>query len=141
MSSPLTEDQIEELITKALDARTYSYSPYSKFRVGAALLTQDGKIFQGCNVENASYGGAICAERTAFVKAVSEGHRRFRAIGVSCDFPSYITPCGICRQFMNEFGKNLEIFFINPDRAYKRAILADLLPHAFGPEDVDQVEK
>ncbi|KAG0253793.1 hypothetical protein DFQ27_007203 [Actinomortierella ambigua] len=100
MSSPLTEDQIEELITKALDARTYSYSPYSKFRVGAALLTQDGKIFQG---------GAICAERTAFVKAV--------------------------------FGKNLEIFFINPDRAYKRAILADLLPHAFGPEDVDQVEK
>ncbi|KAF9973017.1 hypothetical protein BGZ73_003767 [Actinomortierella ambigua] len=141
MSSPLTEEEIEELITKALDARTYSYSPYSKFRVGAALLTVDGKIFQGCNVENASYGGAICAERTAFVKAVSEGHLRFRAIGVSCDFHHYITPCGICRQFMNEFGKNLEIFFINPDRAYKRAILADLLPHAFGPEDVAQVEK
>ncbi|KAK3809801.1 MAG: cytidine deaminase [Linnemannia elongata] len=134
--SALTNDQIEELITQSLEARNFSYSPYSKFRVGAALRTVDGKIFQGCNVENASYGGAICAERTAFVKAVSEGHLRFVAIAVSCDFNHYITPCGICRQFMNEFGKNLEIFFVNDDRTYKRAVLADLLPYAFGPEDL-----
>ncbi|KAG0098071.1 hypothetical protein BGZ93_001219 [Podila epicladia] len=123
--SALTNDQIEDLITQCLEARNFSYSPYSKFRVGAALRTVDGKIYQG---------GAICAERTAFVKAVSEGHRRFVAIGLSCDYNQYITPCGICRQFMNEFGKNLEVFFVNDDRTYKRAILADLLPLSFGPE-------
>ncbi|KAI8597838.1 cytidine deaminase [Dissophora ornata] len=134
--SALTNDQIEELISQSLEARNFSYSPYSKFRVGAALRTVDGKIFQGCNVENASYGGAICAERTAFVKAVSGGHLRFVAIAVSSDLNNYITPCGICRQFMNEFGKNLEIFFVNDDRTYKRAVLADLLPYAFGPEDM-----
>ncbi|KAF9117898.1 hypothetical protein BGW39_001681 [Mortierella sp. 14UC] len=134
--SALTNDQIEELITQSLEARNFSYSPYSKFRVGAALRTVDGKIYQGCNVENASYGGAICAERTAFVKAVSEGHLRFVAIAVSCDFNHYSAPCGICRQFMNEFGKNLVIFFVNDDRTYKRAVLADLLPYAFGPEDL-----
>ncbi|KAH7048727.1 cytidine deaminase-like protein [Linnemannia elongata] len=100
------------------------------------LLTGFLTCHLGCNVENASYGGAICAERTAFVKAVSEGHLRFVAIAVSCDFNHYITPCGICRQFMNEFGKNLEIFFVNDDRTYKRAVLADLLPYAFGPEDL-----
>ncbi|GJJ76585.1 cytidine deaminase [Entomortierella parvispora] len=134
--SALSNDQIEDLISQSLEARNNSYSPYSKFRVGAALRTVDGKIFQGCNVENASYGGAICAERTAFVKAVSEGYRRFVAIAVSCDMNQFISPCGICRQFMNEFGKNLEIFFVNDDRTYKRAILADLLPYAFGPEDL-----
>ncbi|KAG0002068.1 hypothetical protein BGZ80_002932 [Entomortierella chlamydospora] len=140
--SALSDSQIEDLITQSLAARENSYSPYSKFRVGAALRTTDGKVFQGCNVENASYGGAICAERTAFVKAVSEGHRRFVAIAVSCDFNSFITPCGICRQFMNEFGKSLEIFFVNDDRTYKRAILEDLLPFAFGPEDLpDNSEK
>ncbi|KAF9363864.1 hypothetical protein BGX34_003147 [Mortierella sp. NVP85] len=138
--SVLTEDQIKDLITQSLEARNFSYSPYSNFRVGAALRTVDGKIYQGCNVENASYGGAICAERTAFVKAVSEGHRRFVALAVSCDLNHYITPCGICRQFMNEFGKNLEIFFVNDDGTYKQAVLADLLPYAFGPEDLPSKE-
>ncbi|KAF9946494.1 hypothetical protein BGZ72_000277 [Mortierella alpina] len=136
MASALSDQQIEDLITQSLDARENSYSPYSKFRVGAALRTIEGKVYQGCNVENASYGGAICAERTAFVKAVSEGHRRFVAIAVSCDFNNFISPCGICRQFMNEFGKSLEIFFVNNDRTYKRAILEDLLPFSFGPEDL-----
>ncbi|KAF9301081.1 hypothetical protein BGZ74_007181 [Mortierella antarctica] len=134
--SALSDPQIEALITEALQARENSYSPYSKFRVGAALRTVDGKVFQGCNVENASYGGAICAERTAFVKAVSEGHRRFVAIAVATDYNQFATPCGICRQFMNEFGKGLEIFFVNDDRTYKRAVLDDLLPYAFGPEDL-----
>ncbi|KFH63955.1 cytidine deaminase [Podila verticillata NRRL 6337] len=136
--SALSDPQIEALITESLQARENSYSPYSKFRVGAALRTVDGKVFQGCNVENASYGGAICAERTAFVKAVSEGHRRFVAIAVACDYNEFITPCGICRQFMNEFGKGLEIFFVNDDRTYKRAILEDLLPYAFGPEGLPE---
>ncbi|KAK3825509.1 MAG: cytidine deaminase-like protein [Benniella sp.] len=137
MASALSDKQIDELIDLCLAAREHSYSPYSKFRVGAALRTVDGKIYQGCNVENASYGGAICAERTAFVKAVSEGHRRFVAIAVATDYNQFSTPCGICRQFMNEFGKNLEVFFVNDDRTYKRAILADLLPYAFGPDDME----
>ncbi|ORY99626.1 cytidine deaminase-like protein [Lobosporangium transversale] len=128
--------QVEDLISQSLEARNNSYSPYSQFRVGAALLTMDGRVFQGCNVENASYGGAICAERTAFVKAVSEGYRRFVAIAVACDYNRFITPCGICRQFMNEFGKKLEIFFVNDDRTYRQAVLEDLLPYAFGPEDL-----
>ncbi|KAK3847197.1 MAG: cytidine deaminase-like protein [Linnemannia gamsii] len=106
------------------------------FRVRAALRTVDGKIYQGCNVENASYGGAICAERTAFVKAVSEGHLRFVAIAAACDYNHYSAPCGIYRQFMNEFGKNLEIFCVNDDMTYKRVVLADFLPYAFGPEDL-----
>ncbi|KAG0369013.1 hypothetical protein BGZ54_000584 [Gamsiella multidivaricata] len=134
-ASALSHKQIEDLITESLTARQNSYSPYSKFRVGAALQTVDGRVYQGCNVENAAYGGAVCAERTAFVKAISDGHRRFVAIAVSCDYNNFITPCGICRQFMNEFGKSLEIFFVNDDRTYKRAILEDLLPYAFGPED------
>ncbi|KAF9550158.1 hypothetical protein EC957_001644 [Mortierella hygrophila] len=135
MASMLSDRQIEVLISKALEARETSYCPYSQFRVGSALRTVDGKIFQGCNIENAAYGGAICAERTAFAKAISDGYRRFVAIAVACDYNQFITPCGICRQFMNEFGKNLEIFFVNDDRSYRRAVLEDLLPYAFGPEN------
>ncbi|KAG0006837.1 hypothetical protein BGZ65_003086 [Modicella reniformis] len=136
MPSVLNENQIENLINQSQAARNHSYSPYSKFRVGAALMAVGGKVYQGCNVENASYGGAICAERTAFVKAVSEGHRRFVAIAVSVDYNSFISPCGICRQFMNEFGKDLEVFIVNDDRTYKQTSLEDLLPHAFGPENL-----
>jgi cytidine deaminase len=83
MSSTLTEEEIQTLITKANEAKQFSYSPYSKFRVGAALKTKSGKIFTGANVENSSYGLSICAERTAFVKAVSEGERSFSAIAVT----------------------------------------------------------
>ncbi|KAF8947228.1 hypothetical protein BGZ47_009951 [Haplosporangium gracile] len=135
MASILSDRQIEDLITKALKARETSYCPYSRFRVGSALRTIDGKVFQGCNIENAAYGGAICAERTAFAKAISDGHRQFVAIAVACDYNHFITPCGICRQFMNEFGKDLEIFFVNDDRSYRSAVLEDLLPYAFGPEN------
>ncbi|KAI8604002.1 hypothetical protein EDD21DRAFT_318226, partial [Dissophora ornata] len=116
----------------SLAARNHSYSPHSKFRVGTAFRTTNGEVYQGRNVENASYGGVICVERTAFVRAVSKGHRRFTAIAVSCDLNHFITPCGFCRQFMNEFGKTLEIFFVNDDRMYKRVTLEDLLPFAFG---------
>ena len=102
----------EELYEKAVEAMEYSYSPYSKFKVGAALLTKTGKVFTGCNVENASYGAAICAERTAFVKAISEGFKEFEAIAICCDhedIPAY--PCGICRQFIFEFGEDIRVIF------------------------------
>src|SRR5689334_5222747 len=106
-----TENQqvlIEEkklLAEKAAEARQRAYAPYSNFFVGAAIMTHDGKIYQGCNVENASYGLAICAERTAAVKAASDGVRSFKAIAVSV--PGGGTPCGACRQFLNEFNPDL----------------------------------
>ncbi|KDN39428.1 hypothetical protein RSAG8_08834, partial [Rhizoctonia solani AG-8 WAC10335] len=93
----LTPEELEKLIQAAIAAKETAYSPYSKFRVGAALFSTDGKIIAGGNVENASYGGAICAERTALVKAVSEGIKTFLAIAVTSDVDDIISPCGICR--------------------------------------------
>ncbi|KAI8926848.1 cytidine deaminase-like protein [Entophlyctis helioformis] len=119
-------------------AKEASYSPYSKFRVGAALLAKSGNVWLGCNVENASYGGCICAERTAFVKAVSEGDRRFHAIAITSDTPKPISPCGMCRQFMVEFGKDLLVLQFSADLAQVSSNrLRDLLPDSFGPEDLD----
>ncbi|KAK4055927.1 hypothetical protein OIO90_002920 [Microbotryomycetes sp. JL221] len=100
---PLTNEQRETLIQKSLQARNGSYSPYSNFRVGACLLTTDGEFVQGANIENASYGGAICAERTAIVKAASEGKRKFVALAVASDMNDPCSPCGICRQVLREF--------------------------------------
>lgn len=91
-----------DLYKIAEEVRKNSYAPFSKFRVGAALLTKDGKVYTGVNVENSSFGGTICAERTAFCKAISEGDREFEAIAVTCDDGEAL-PCGICRQFMREF--------------------------------------
>ena len=90
----------ESLISKAKEYMKNAYTPYSKFNVGAAILTDDGRIFGGCNIENSSYGAAICAERTAAVKAVSEGAKHFKAIAVVCSTGEYAYPCGICRQFV-----------------------------------------
>ena len=102
------EAEEQGLIEKALEARRKAYVPYSHFHVGAALETETGEVFLGCNVENASYGAANCAERTAFFKAVSEGHRKFRRIAIVGGFldsiEDYCMPCGICRQVMAEFG-------------------------------------
>ncbi|KAI9146001.1 cytidine deaminase-like protein [Paraphysoderma sedebokerense] len=132
-----SQSQIERLIHNAFEAKNFSYSPYSKFRVGAALLTKSGKYFTGCNVENASYGGCICAERTAYVKAVSEGHKDMFAICVSTDI-DYATPCGFCRQFMVEFGKETTVILTNSKREYKMMKLKELLPLSFGPEDLSK---
>jgi cytidine deaminase len=104
--------------------------------VGAALLTKSGEIFTGCNVENASYGGAICAERTAFVKAVSEGEKDFVAIAITSDQPTFIFPCGFCRQFMVEFNKQLQVILVSSTGDTKKYLLCDLLPHSFGPQDL-----
>ncbi|KAJ3289955.1 hypothetical protein HDU79_003666 [Rhizoclosmatium sp. JEL0117] len=127
-----------QLFEAAVRAKSKSYSPYSKFPVGAAVLTESGEVFLGCNVENASYGGAICAERTAFVKAVSEGQQKFLAVGVVTNLKSFASPCGFCRQFMVEFGKDLQVYLFQEDGSVQFYVLRELLPHSFGPEDLEQ---
>ncbi|XP_054720358.1 LOW QUALITY PROTEIN: cytidine deaminase-like [Uloborus diversus] len=110
--------------------------PYSNFSVGASLLCEDGRIFSGCNVENASNGLTICAERTVIVKAVSEGCQKFQAIFITTRSPSdeYIGPCGACRQFLAEFGTNWDVYICKRDGTYLKHTVAELLPYAFTPE-------
>ena len=122
----------EELYTKALEATKFSYAPYSNFKVGAALLSVNGDIFTGCNVENASYGGTICAERTAVVKAVSNGHRDFVKIAIAESKGGDCTPCGFCRQVLSEFSKDGSLIVVcKVDGEIKEILLKDLLPHGF----------
>ena len=129
------------LIKQAIDAREMSYSPYSKFKVGAALLSDDGNVFTGCNIENASYTPTNCAERTAVFKAVSQGVKKFKAIAVVGGFESiseYCFPCGVCRQVLQEFcnPETFTIIVAKAENDYKEYKLKDLLPHGFGPEDL-----
>lgn len=123
-----------ELVERALEMRRFSYAPYSHFRVGAALECEDGSVYTGCNVENAAYGSSLCAERTALVKAVSEGCRRFVRLAVAGDSADYCWPCGACRQMLREFGTDLEVLAANREGAYVSVPLEELLPHSFGPE-------
>lgn len=120
-----------ELIVKAKEALKYSYSPYSHFAVGAALLSGDGRVFTGCNIENASFGATNCAERTAIFKAVSEGVKDFKAIAIVClkDQPAY--PCGICRQVMSEFFNPETKILVEADGAVKTYTMSDILPDSF----------
>ena len=126
-----------ELVERAFSMLERSYVPYSHFPVGAALECADGSVFTGCNVENAAYGSTICAERTAAVKAVSEGHRddfvRIAIVGNSTD---YCWPCGACRQFLFEFAPGLECLVARGDREYVKLPLRELLPHGFGPKSL-----
>ena len=126
-----------ELVALALAMRENSYAPYSRFRVGAALECADGSVYGGCNVENAAYGSSICAERTALVKAVSEGKRSFVRIAVAGDSTDYCWPCGACRQMLREFGTGLVVLVANRDGDYEVHTLAELLPHSFGPETLE----
>lgn len=119
------------LVQKALKARQKSYAPYSKFSVGAALEAEDGTIFLGCNVENASYGLCICAERVALVKAVSEGKTRFRRLAIVADTKAPVTPCGMCRQMLFEFCPDLELILANTMGASEKTTLSKLLPKVF----------
>ena len=123
----------ESLLQMAREAAEASYCPYSGYPVGAALLSSDGRVFTGCNVENASYGLTMCAERTALFKAVSEGVRSFRTIAVSARNAPW--PCGACRQALNEFAPDLQILVTRGDRSDSRA-LRELLPEGFGPENL-----
>eukprot|EP00128_Syssomonas_multiformis_P010346 Colp12_sorted_trinity150504_noHs@11097 len=132
-----SEKEILELIAASHAAKKMSYSPYSKFRVGAALLTTEGKVFTGCNVENSSYGLCLCAERTAIVKAVSEGVREFRAIAIASDMTDkFCSPCGACRQFIAEFGEDYFIILSKPDFTYVTYTVREILPLAFTPHDL-----
>lgn len=127
-------DKVKELILKCQEAKSMAYCPYSKFPVGAAILTADGAIITGCNVENASYGLTVCAERTAIQRAVAEGHRQFTAIAVACDIKDrFVRPCGACRQVLMEFGSEWMVYLTKPDGSYKETTLNELLPFAFAP--------
>jgi len=138
----VSENTIKELIQAALAARENAYSPYSHYQVGAALLTESGTVFQGCNIENASYGATNCAERTAIFKAVSEGEYCFRAIAITGGLEGqkpedYAYPCGICRQVISEFaGKDFSIIIAKSIEEYEVYTLAELLPAGFGGESI-----
>ncbi len=120
----------EQLLQKANEIRERAYAPYSGFKVGAALLCADGTVFTGINIENAAFGPSICAERTAFFKAISEGYRDFVKIAVTCD-KEYCSPCGVCRQVMSEHAPDLEILMGNLQGTFKSVSIRDLLPQGF----------
>lgn len=130
---------VEKLIDTAIEQLKFSYTPYSNFKVGAALLTKSGKIYTGCNIENASYTPTNCAERTAFFKAVSEGVRDFQAIcivgGKDGKLTEYTAPCGVCRQVMMEFcnPKTFQIILAVDKEQYEIYTLEELMPLGFGP--------
>lgn len=121
----------EKLLEMALEMRNYSYVPYSKYAVGAALLAEDGRVFTGCNVENAAYGNTLCAERTALCKAVSEGARKFTAIAIASS-GSAPFPCGACRQSLYEFAPDLRVM-VTWNGNVRKTTLRALLPEGFGP--------
>lgn len=127
-----------ELVAKAKEALEYSYSPYSHFAVGAALLSTDGQVFTGCNIENSSFGATNCAERTAIFKAVSEGVKDFKAIAIVCsgDQPAY--PCGICRQVIAEFAKDekIPVIIIKNENDYIVKTFEEILPGVFSKKDL-----
>lgn len=129
-------DEDERLIAAARAACANAYSPYSGVRVGAALLTDDGRVFSGCNVENASYGLTICAERCAAAKAVSEGVRRFVAIAIASNRSGPLAPCGACRQFLLELGPKMRVICVGGEYGRSVAGLDELLPHAFEGADL-----
>ena len=126
----------KELIRKAIEAMNAAYTPYSGFRVGAALLTEDGRIYQGCNIENAAYSPSNCAERTAFFKAVSDGVYDFAAIAIAGGDKDardleICSPCGVCRQVLQEFAPDLEVILVNREGKTLDLTLRELLPYGF----------
>ena len=142
----ITEEVKQLLIKQCLEARKMAYAPYSNYLVGAALLTEDGKIYKGCNIENSSYGGTICAERCAIFKAVSEGHKKMSCIAIcggkdisggGIDQKEELAfPCGICRQVLREFCEpdKMIVIICKSENKYQSKTLEELLPNSFGPE-------
>ncbi len=133
----------KELITLAKKAAENAYVPYSHYTVGAALLTENGKVYTGCNIENAAYGPTNCAERTAFFKAVSEGERKFSKIAVvggkDFDFKDFFSPCGVCRQVMREFCEDAFIILLGKnDEEYESITLSELLPLSFSKSNISE---
>lgn len=140
-----TGNSIEELIRLAYEAQSRSYSPYSHFATGAALRARDGRVFQGCNIENAAYSPTICAERAAFAGALSQGVREFTQIAIVGGYPgepgNYCPPCGVCRQVMAEFcdPKQFQIILAKGPEDYRIMTLQELLPEGFGPANLQPV--
>jgi cytidine deaminase len=122
---------MDPLCEAALAARNHAHAPYSNFLVGAALEAEDGTVYTGCNIENASYGLTMCAERVALFKAISEGARRFRRIAVAADTETLTPPCGSCRQLLWEFCRDTEVILVNPRGRTEVCRVNDLLPRAF----------
>lgn len=135
--------QIQALIRQAFAARKFAYTPYSHFQVGAALLTRNGKVYTGCNIENAGYTPTNCAERTALFKAVSEGERAFSAIAIVGSMQGTVNtlvtgPCGVCRQALYEFGgPDLMVIMAKTEEDYIVTTLGELLPYGFGPANLE----
>lgn len=143
----IDQNRKSDLIQKAIEARNNAYAPYSGYLVGAALLCEDGSIYTGCNVENASYGATNCAERTAVFKAVSEGRRKFSAIAIAGGKKTdrdkngdmdYAFPCGVCRQVLREFSdpEKMTVIICKNTEDYKEMTLEQLLPESFGPANL-----
>ena len=142
-ASKINDIPVAELIRSAMEARKKAYVPYSGYMVGAAVLTNELRIYTGCNIENAAYTPTVCAERTAVFKAVSEGWRRFKAIAVvgspKGGITQYAFPCGVCRQVMREFADadNFVVIVAKSEQDYQALTLRELLPEGFGPENLN----
>lgn len=132
----VSEALIEQLLAAARQAREAAYAPYSGFKVGAAVLAASGRIYPGCNIENASFGATVCAERVAVFTAVAAGDQQVQALALVADTPEPITPCGLCRQVLAEFNPACLILMANLTRSVRRASLADLLPQPFYIRDL-----
>jgi cytidine deaminase len=132
------DNKRKELVEAASAVRENSYAPYSKFRVGAAVETKDGKIYSGCNIECASYGLTVCGERVAIWKAVSEGEHEFKQIAVVVDTEELTPPCGVCRQILWEFCGNVPVTLANLSGKSETVMMEDLLPRAFGRRFLEQ---
>jgi cytidine deaminase len=133
----MTDTDLDELVRSAWDARSRAYAPYSRFRVGAAVRTGDGRVFTGANVENASYSVAICAERVAGAAAVAAGYRDIEAVAVTSSARVPTPPCGVCRQFMFEFNPGMTVVSEGTSGDRKTWLLRDLLLDGFGPDSLE----
>lgn len=138
--SPISAEETRRLLAEAKKARARAYTPYSQYKVGAALLTKSGRIYGGCNIENASYGATICAERVAVARAVAEGEQEFVALAVVADGPEPGSPCGICRQFLAEFAPRLTLIMANLTGKERYGSLDQYLPYAFNKDYLDGEE-
>lgn len=131
----------QKLVMLAVKSKESAYVPYSNFHVGAALLADNGKVYTGCNIENASYGATICAERTAIVKAISDGAKQVLAIAISSDSKAATMPCGICRQTMSEFcTSDMPLYLSNRDGQFETYSFDEILPHLFKKSDMETKE-
>jgi len=132
------DPKIQELIQAAVNVKKFAHCPYSNFPVGASVLCPDGKIYTGCNVENASYGLCVCAERNAIMNAVAQGQKKFIASAVSANVKNeFKGPCGMCRQVFAEFSLDVDLYLVKPDMTYQKVFIRDMLPMAFTPETLE----